>query len=87
MQQNDFDFKLSDGESLNDVRFRVLAAYNKIIVETNGNIIISGHGTSISVLLNELTKHQFGYKAFKSLNMPDVLIYNVSNKSVEKIKL
>ncbi|MEB8088627.1 histidine phosphatase family protein [Staphylococcus saprophyticus] len=86
-QWNDFDFKLSDGESLNDVRFRVLAAYNKIIVETNGNIIISGHGTSISVLLNELTKHQFGYKAFKSLNMPDVLIYNVSNKSVEKIKL
>lgn len=31
--------------------------------------------------------YKFGYKAFKSLNMPDVLIYNVSNKSVEKIKL
>ncbi|NWK84538.1 histidine phosphatase family protein [Staphylococcus sp. GSSP0090] len=86
-QWNDFDFKLPDGESLSNVRCRILSAFDKIISETNGNIIISGHGTSISVLLNELTIHTFGYKDFKKLSFPDVLVYNMDNKLVEKVKL
>lgn len=84
-QWNDFDYKLQEGESLNDVRVRILYAYHKIMSESSGNIIICGHGTSLSVLLNELTLHKFSYNEFLELNMPDVLVFNTKNNCVESI--
>lgn len=53
--------------------------------ESSGNVIICGHGTSLSVLLNELTVHKFSYNEFLELNMPDVLVFNTKNNCVESI--
>ena len=73
-QWEDFDYKLAEGESLNDVKSRIVPTFNEILSSTAGDCIICGHGTAFSVLFYELTKGQFGYDQFQTLTMPDVFI-------------
>lgn len=71
-QWNNFDFKLDNGESLNEVQQRMVTIYNKIFKKEKGNIIISGHGTSLATLFNSILGDNFGFKEFTRMNMPDV---------------
>ncbi|MGK0575964.1 histidine phosphatase family protein [Macrococcus capreoli] len=83
-QWKDFDYKLEDGESLNEVKKRILPAFESIVEKCDGNIIICGHGTSFSVLFNHLTDGAFGYEEFCEMKMPDVFEYVVGDKVIVK---
>ena len=52
-QWADFDYKLSDGESLNEVQSRNISALNSVLEKYKGkNIVISSHGTALSTIIN-----------------------------------
>lgn len=90
-QWGDFDFKLKNGESLNEVKKRIVPAFYEILAQTTGNGIICGHGTAFSVLFNTLTNQSFGYKEFLTMEMPDVFLGTFDNQqqlvSFENIKI
>lgn len=73
-QWRDFDYKIENGESLNEVKKRIVPAFQEIITRVTGDCIICGHGTAFSVLFHELTKGIFAYEQFKTLKMPDVFV-------------
>lgn len=51
-QFNNWDYKLENGESLNEVKLRMIDAFNEIINNNKGkNIAIISHGTALSCLL------------------------------------
>ncbi|BCN31069.1 histidine phosphatase family protein [Anaeromicropila herbilytica] len=53
MQWNDFDYKLSNGESLREVQKRNIDALTQVLKDSSGeNIVIGSHGTAISTILN-----------------------------------
>lgn len=65
-QWEDFSFKLEEGESLEEVQERNVTAFKKILKENlNKNIVISGHGTAISTILNHYS--DFGFENFFEL--------------------
>ena len=52
-QWSDFDYKLSDGECLNEVQNRNIAALNTVLETYQGkNIVIGSHGTALSTIIN-----------------------------------
>ncbi|WP_201277860.1 histidine phosphatase family protein [Mammaliicoccus sciuri] len=87
-QWSQTDYKLPNGESLEDVRNRIVPSYQKVLSHYEGNLIITGHGTALAVLFNELTG-SFTYEDWKNMKMPDIyqLDYdhqnNISFKKVE----
>ncbi|MCH4984054.1 histidine phosphatase family protein [Macrococcoides goetzii] len=83
-QWKDFDYKLENGESLNDVKQRIVPAFEDLIIGSEGDLIICGHGTSFSVLFNHLTDGAFGYNDFCEMNMPDVFEYEIGGNVVVK---
>lgn len=85
-QWNDFDFKLENGESLNEVKKRMMATYNHILKEQDTNIIISGHGTSLAILFHEITKGKFGFQEFNEMKMPDIYCAIYSDNRIVKFK-
>ena len=51
-QFNNWNYKLENGESLNEVKLRMIDAFNEIINNNKGkNIAIISHGTALSCLL------------------------------------
>ncbi|MCE4956281.1 histidine phosphatase family protein [Macrococcoides caseolyticum] len=83
-QWKDFDYKLENGESLNEVKQRIVPAFEDLINKCEGGLIICGHGTSFSVLFNHLTDGTFGYEDFCEMNMPDVFVYEIGETTVNK---
>lgn len=52
-QWRDFDYKLADGESLREVQVRNIAALEQVLAQyRDKNIVIGGHGTAISMVIN-----------------------------------
>lgn len=52
-QWHDFDYKFSDGESLNDVQKRNIEALKDLLGNyPTGNIVVGSHGTALCTLLN-----------------------------------
>ena len=52
-QWNDFEYKLSDGECLNEVQKRNISALNHVLEEYSGkNVVIGSHGTALSTIIN-----------------------------------
>jgi 2,3-bisphosphoglycerate-dependent phosphoglycerate mutase len=90
-QWMDFDFKLKNGESLNEVKERIVPTFYEILTQTTGNGVVCGHGTAFSVLFNTLTNQSFGYQEFLTMKMPDVFLGTFDNQqqfiSFENIKL
>ncbi len=68
-------YRMKNGESLNQVKERIMTVCHDIINESSGNLIICGHGTAFSVLFHTLTA-SFTYADFRKMTMPD--IYRVS---------
>lgn len=66
-QWADFDFHLDGGESLREVQERNIAALEEALREHEGQtIVIGGHGTAISTILNHYDP-SFGYDQFESI--------------------
>ena len=65
-QWADFDFRLPQGECLREVQSRNIAGLIRVLHEYEGQrIVIGGHGTSISTVLNHYDP-AFGYEGFES---------------------
>lgn len=91
-QWNDFDYRFSDGESLNEVQNRNITALKKILDEHEGkNIAIATHSTSLSLILNYYDS-TFSYEAFQEIQskLPWVakLVFSKDEcQEIEKIDL
>lgn len=80
-QWRDFSFKLSDGECLQEVQKRNIAALLRLIEKYRGkNIVIGGHGTALSTILNYYDA-SFGYKSFANMKekMPWIVELHFDN--------
>lgn len=66
-QWKDFDYKLSDGESLREVQTRNILALNRILSKhKNKTIVIGTHGTALSTIIN-FYDNMFGYDNFEKI--------------------
>lgn len=88
-QWDDFNFKLENGESLNETKERAVYRINKIVEEYNGKCVVIGtHGTILVTILNHLNK-DFGYEEWKTMKMPEIYEVEFENevcKSIQKIE-
>ncbi len=66
-QWSDFDYKLSDGESLREVQRRNVTALQRVLREYSGeSIVIGTHGTALSTVINYYDS-SFGYEQFSEI--------------------
>ncbi len=66
-QWKDFDYKLSDGESLREVQIRNVEALRQVIKENpDRNIVIGSHGTALSTIIHYF-EPSFGYSHFQRI--------------------
>lgn len=67
MQWNDFTYKLSDGECLQEVQTRNMSALQQVLNKCAGkNIVVGSHGTALSTIINYYD-HFFGYNDFEKI--------------------
>ena len=67
MQWDSFSYKLSGGESLEEVQKRNIAALQTVLKTYKGkNIVIGSHGTALSTIINYFDS-SFGYDDFKDI--------------------
>ena len=67
MQWNDFTYKLSDGECLQEVQARNMSALQQVLNKYAGkNIVVGSHGTALSTIINYYD-HSFGYNDFEKI--------------------
>ncbi len=75
IQENDFDYRLSGGESLNDVRRRMLGFIHQILREDEDKTIaVFTHNVAITCLLSEYCD--------KGFNLDNRLILNYENDAI-----
>lgn len=87
-QWEDFSYKLSDGECLEEVQNRNVMALNKVLEKYKGkNIIIGSHGTALSTIINYYDE-SFGYLDFDKIRklMPWVVQFTFEEKRCVEIK-
>lgn len=66
-QWNDFSYKLSDGECLQEVQDRNVSALKSVLGKYPGkNIVIGSHGTALSTIINYYD-NAFGYEDFAKI--------------------
>lgn len=66
-QWADFDYKLSDGETLRQVQNRNMAALRQVLTEYGGKTIVVGsHGTALSTIIHYFDP-SFGYEEFEKI--------------------
>ena len=67
MQWNDFNYKLADGETLNEVQSRNIRELHRILMENNEqDIVIGTHGTALSTIINYYDKN-FNHLSFNEI--------------------
>jgi len=77
-QWEDFNYKLSDGESLEEVQTRNIAALKNVLKRYEGkNLVVGCHGTALSTIINYYDK-SFGYAQFEEIRglMPWVVQFS-----------
>lgn len=87
-QWDDFDYKLSDGESLNEVQSRNISALNNVLEKyQDKNIAIGSHGTALSTIINYYDK-SFRYEDFERIRtvMPWIVEFTFKNDECISIK-
>ncbi|MBO5165245.1 MAG: histidine phosphatase family protein [Lachnospiraceae bacterium] len=91
-QWEDFSYKLSDGECLEEVQNRNIMALNNLL-ETykDKNVVVGIHGTALSTIINYYDK-TFGYSEFDKIRylMPWVVEFTFEGKecvSIQKYNL
>jgi len=66
-QWTDFDYKLSNGECLEEVQERNIAALKDVLMKYKGkNIVVGSHGTALGTIMNYYDK-SFGYSEFEKI--------------------
>ena len=66
-QWEDFDYKLSDGESLREVQARNISALREVLCLYEGkNIVIGTHGTALSTIIHYY-QNTYEYKDFEKI--------------------
>lgn len=86
-QWENFEYKLNDGESLNEVQSRNINALHKILNEnSNQNIVIGTHGTALSTIINYYDK-TFDYLSFTKIKdvMPFIVCMEFEKTNVLNI--
>lgn len=86
-QWTDFDYRLSDGESLRQVQERCVAALEDILREYAGQtVVIGSHGTALSCIINHYAP-AFGYDEFQRIRglMPWVVRFAFESTACKKI--
>lgn len=87
-QWDDFDFKLSDGESLKEVQRRNIRALNNALeIHRGKNIVIGSHGTALSTVINYFD-NSFGYGDFNEIKnlMPWIVQFTFEDCQLSEIK-
>lgn len=87
-QWENFDFKLSQGESLREVQERNIAALFDVIKKNPGkSIVIGTHGTALSTIINYYNPG-FGYDDFWGIidKMPYILCFEFDGIRLEYIE-
>ncbi|WP_114602871.1 histidine phosphatase family protein [Staphylococcus sp. EZ-P03] len=86
-QWQDFDYKLENGESLNEVQNRIVQTYHQIIENNEAEtLLICGHGTALSLLFNHLTNGRFGHKDFLQMKMPSIYLFETKSQALTRIQ-
>lgn len=74
-QENDFNYKLENGESLNEVKYRMLKFLNEILIsDEDKNIAIFTHNVAITSLLSNFCE--------KGFNLDNRLILNYNSEAI-----
>lgn len=87
-QWSDFNFKLKDGETLNEVQQRNIKALEEVLERFKGkNIVIGSHGTALSTIINYYD-NTFNYDNFDAIVgvMPWVVKFEFEGKSCISIE-
>ena len=88
MQENDFDYKLSGGESLNDVKRRMLKFLYKVLREDEGKrIAMFTHNVAITSLLSEFCDKGFNLDNRLILNFQDQAIVDGTWEGIKVIEM
>ena len=86
-QWEDFDYRLSDGESLRQVQERCIPALEGILGEYTGQtVVIGSHGTALSCIINHYVP-AFGYEDFQRIRglMPWVVRFTFDGTTCTEI--
>ncbi len=87
-QWNNFDYKLTNGESLNEVQKRNIAALQCVLLgNANENIVIGTHGTALSTIINYYN-NKFDYAEFDRIKtyMPFAVCFEFEGTDIVKIQ-
>lgn len=87
-QWSDFKYKLSDGESLNEVQKRNIFALNEVLKKHKDKVVVIGsHGTALSTIINYYDK-SFGYDNFEEVRtlMPWIVKLTFQDKEFIEIE-
>jgi 2,3-bisphosphoglycerate-dependent phosphoglycerate mutase len=88
-QWKDFDYKLTDGETLREVQSRNIAALEWVLKEyKNKNIVVGSHGTALSTIINHYDT-SFGYLSFKKIKalMPWIVKFTFDGNLLQSIEM
>jgi 2,3-bisphosphoglycerate-dependent phosphoglycerate mutase len=83
-----FDYKYSDGESLNEVQERNISALMNVLNNYEGeNIVIGSHGTALSTIINYFDS-SFGYEDFEKIRwaMPWIVKFTFDGEKCMEIQ-
>lgn len=87
-QWTDFNYKLSEGECLNEVQKRNVNALMQLVKENaDENIIVGSHGTALSTIINHFNK-DFGYAEFERIKnlMPFIVCFTFDGQDIVNIE-
>ena len=87
-QWEDFSYKLSDGESLEEVQKRNIMALKDVLKRYEGkNLVVGSHGTALSTIINYYDK-SFGYAQFEEIRglMPWVVQFCFEGEECVEIR-
>lgn len=87
-QWDNFEYKLSTGESLNEVQQRNIRALQHILEESpDKNIVISTHGTALSTIIN-FFNGEFRYSEFERIKnlMPFIVCITFNEGNAVRIE-
>lgn len=88
-QWADFDYKLSDGESLSEVQKRNIAAlYKTLEAHLGKNIVIGSHGTALSTIIKHFDS-TFAYEDFERIRplMPLIVKFTFQKNTLDSIDM
>lgn len=86
-QWSDFDYRLTDGETLRTVEERNFAAVQRVLKSCpDAAVAIGSHGTALSTLIHRFDK-SFGYDAFQAIKrkMPWIVRFTFEGETCVKI--